>query len=112
MDSGNRRRRDMVPRVRTVSEERRERVLVLRERGYSWRRVAELEGCSMDAARRAAGIPRKIAPTNPDAKMRRCLKCRVEYLSEWAGDRYCPPCRTAAQRAGEPYGFRSAFLPC
>jgi Zn finger protein HypA/HybF involved in hydrogenase expression len=30
-------------------------------------------------------------------KSRRCLKCRADFLSEWAGQRVCPNCKRKTQ---------------
>ena len=36
-----------------------------------------------------------------DSKARRCLMCLEHFVSEWAGQRVCPRCKsTAAWRAG------------
>ncbi len=29
----------------------------------------------------------------PDAKTRACLRCREDFVSEWAGERVCPTCK-------------------
>ena len=31
-----------------------------------------------------------------ERKTRKCLVCRVEFLSEWAGERVCPKCKSRA----------------
>ena len=39
--------------------------------------------------------------TNPEAKNRHCLMCRDTFLSQWAGERVCPKCKsTSAWRSG------------
>ncbi len=39
--------------------------------------------------------------TPPGAKNRDCLLCRKEFLSAWAGERICRPCKgTSAWRSG------------
>ncbi|MGZ6320426.1 MAG: hypothetical protein ACXWQR_14185 [Ktedonobacterales bacterium] len=30
----------------------------------------------------------------PDAKERRCLRCREMFMSEWVGNRMCESCKT------------------
>ena len=36
-----------------------------------------------------------------EAKQRKCLKCRSEFLSEWPGERVCKSCKsTSAWRDG------------
>lgn len=36
-----------------------------------------------------------------EAKQRKCLKCRSEFLSEWPGERVCKACKsTSAWRDG------------
>jgi Zn finger protein HypA/HybF involved in hydrogenase expression len=36
-----------------------------------------------------------------DSKARRCLMCLEQFVSEWAGQRVCPRCKsTAAWRTG------------
>ena len=36
-----------------------------------------------------------------EAKYRKCLKCRTEFLSEWPGERVCKACKsTSAWRDG------------
>jgi hypothetical protein len=36
-----------------------------------------------------------------DPKTRRCLKCRKDFVSAWAGERVCPKCKHSADwRAG------------
>ena len=32
---------------------------------------------------------------NDEEKMRRCLKCGKEFLSEWIGNRICPKCKSS-----------------
>ena len=49
---------------------------------------------------------------NPEAKMRKCLKCRDDFLSEWSGERVCKACKdTDAYKTGDtffdPIGYSS-----
>lgn len=47
-------------------------------------------------------------PVDLDKKLRLCLRCRVEFRSEWAGERVCSRCKsTSAWRQGSP--LRSQF---
>ena len=41
-------------------------------------------------------------PTWDVPKVRRCLRCKDEFRSEWSGERVCPRCKnTNAWRSGE-----------
>lgn len=38
------------------------------------------------------------------AKMRACLRCSAEFMSQWAGERICPNCkRSGTWRSGMPF---------
>ena len=38
----------------------------------------------------------KNTGTSTDEKLRRCLMCGKDFLSEWAGNRICKKCRSSA----------------
>ena len=41
------------------------------------------------------------AEHSAETKVRRCLKCKRSFLSAWAGERICRPCKsTEAWRSG------------
>ena len=52
-------------------------------------------------------------PQRDTAKIRRCLKCRNEFPSEWAGERICARCknknewRNSSPLSSQGYGGRS-----
>ena len=55
----------------------------------------------------ATGVPLDQVQ-NLDSKVRHCLRCRVEFRSQWAGERVCSRCKgTSAWRQGSP--MRSQF---
>lgn len=57
-----------------------------------------------DGALRGPEKPKRRAakPERPEPTQRRCLMCRDEFPSEWAGERVCGSCKgTAAWRSGE-----------
>jgi hypothetical protein len=42
-------------------------------------------------------------------KVRRCLRCKASFGSQWAGERICPRCkRSTAWQKGMPSRYRSS----
>jgi hypothetical protein len=45
-----------------------------------------------------AQLARANGTTTDERKLRLCLGCRKDFLSEWIGNRMCEPCKAGAAR--------------
>lgn len=51
--------------------------------------------------------PGQLSDDRP--KVRACLRCKVDFQSEWSGERICRHCKSSASwRNGAPHAFRSS----
>ncbi|MEQ8396545.1 hypothetical protein [Thalassobaculum sp.] len=58
---------------------------------------------SRDAEYGASDETEVATPEHPAPKLRHCLRCQVEFHSQWSGERVCSRCKgTAAWRQGSP----------